>query len=262
MAFLKPKVMAVAPAKKGAAKPSRALDLVPGWAELCALDACAKALTGLLALKKTAVTAAVEARLKERGLQRRGKPDTMSLAEGEAAGSAYLRRRDSRSPVTPDELLMLSEHLEAEKDAEGNPIGIPGFTETIESTPELLAINPLYASDELLLARVDKALSGISGIPDDFVVQIPAQQKVVVSDVAWDSLFREPAGVVEQLFSILGAVTLRPVFKDIEAAWNIVRPMLKDAPEEPKRQRSAPKGLSGDALTVALRASLDKEDAA
>ena len=62
--------------------------------------------------------------------------------------------------------------------------------ETIDEQPEMLAINPAYASNEALLKKIDKALSGVKGILEDFVVQIPATTKTVVRDMATDAVFR------------------------------------------------------------------------
>jgi hypothetical protein len=90
----------------------------------------------------------------------------------------------------------------------------------------MLAVNPTYANDEALLKKIDKALSGIKGIPEDFIVSVAATSKIVVSDTATDAVFRLNADKAEQVFPIIANVTLGTVFSDISKAWEIVKPLL------------------------------------
>lgn len=209
-------------------KPAKPIDSIEGLAEVAALDACAKAIKGLLDLKKTALKAAAAELLLARGMERHSKPDSLSLAEGpHATGRVAITKRSTASPLSREELDLLAELVgEAERNAEGAIVAVPGFAETSETVPAMLAVNPAYASDEALLKRIDKALSGVKGIPEDFIVQTPAQSKVVVSETATDAVFRLAPEVVEAAFGLVANTSLTPAFKDIHAAWDVVKPLL------------------------------------
>jgi hypothetical protein len=221
--------VAAAPKSKAAAK---AFDILPGLEEVAALDACAKAIKALLDLKKSELKEVATAQLIENGLKQHSRPDVVRFADGEfATGRATITKRSSVSPLSTDELSMLTELLGAE---------LPDFVETVEKHPAMLAVNPAYANDESLLKRIDKALSGIKGVPEDFIVQIEAESKVVVSDTATDAVFRLDADVTEQVFPLIAGVSLGSVFSNITKAWEIVKPLLlPDAKAEVKKMLKA-----------------------
>jgi hypothetical protein len=178
---------------------SEGIDILPGLEQVAALDACAKAIKGLLDLKKAEVKELAQSQLIQAGLRQHSRPDTMHVAEGaDATGRATVVKRSTASVLSADELEILAELLNAERDDDGNVIGVPGFAELQVSHPEMLAVNPAYASDEALLQRIDKALSGIKGIPEDFIIREAATSKMVVSDTATDAVFRLDAEVASR----------------------------------------------------------------
>ena len=252
--------------KSASAKPA---DTIEGWETLCAIRACYDALEALLDLHKQQVTVGATGMLIEHGCQRRGKPESLRLVDGDAAGSAYVGKKAVASPLTADDLTLLAEYVpvppggEIERDDAGEVVNVPGFTETREIRPGYLAVNPVYAGDEVLLQRIDKAVSGIKGVPEDFIVQIPAEVRCVVSDEATNSVFRLKAEVAAKVLPLIGRVTLKPVFKDIERAWAIVRPLLTDPESDPVKvvATTAAKKAGHDKLTAQLKASLAKEAA-
>lgn len=222
------KVAGLPASTKAKAAKAKPVDSIPGLEEVAALDACAKAIKGLLDLKKDALKVIAIKQLLARGLERKSRPDGLSLAAGEyATGKVSISKRSVSSPLTPDELDVLAEAIgAADRDDEGAITAIPGFAETVEKSPAMLAVNPAYADDEVLLKRIDKALSGVKGIPEDFIIQIPADTRVVVSETATDAVFRLAPEAAELVFPMVASATMGAVFKDLERAWDIVRPLL------------------------------------
>jgi hypothetical protein len=229
MAFLNAKAAAPV-AKKKASGP---VHLIPNYAEVAAISACIKSLEALLELKKGPITDAAQKRLIAQGLAQKSKPDAISLTDRGAGGSCYIRRKDARQPLTQDELDVIGSLIESTQE-DGQVVAIAGITEAVAP---VLALNPVYAGDEALLAKVDKALVGVKGIPDDLIIQAVAA-KTLVAESAFDRLFQEKPEVVEAVFPLLGSTVLKPVFKNLTEAWAIVNPMLKDAPAEPAKKRA------------------------
>jgi hypothetical protein len=219
------KIASVAAPAKG--KPTKITETLPGLEAVAALDACAKAIKGLLDLTKAEAKELATTRLIDKGLERHARPDTMHVEDGAfASGRATVVKRSERSPLSADELEVLATVLPVERDDDNNIVSVPGFAETLDSYPAMLAVNPAYANDEELLKKIDKALSGIKGIPEDFIIHQAATSKVVVSEGATNAVFRLKADEAEQVFPIVANVTLGTVFSDISKAWDIVKPML------------------------------------
>jgi hypothetical protein len=226
---------AASPAAKGKSN-SKPVETLQGLEEVCALEACMKALKGLIEFKKDDLKARGRDRLMEIGLQRKSKPDSLALAEGDnATANLSISKRSVSSPLSAEELEILAEAVgDAERDEDGNVVRVPGFTEVLEKQPAMLAVNPAYASDEELLKKIDKALSGIKGIPEDFILAIQPESKAIVSETATNEVFRLQAKSAAQVFQMIGSVALKAVFKDIGAAWDIVRPLVAPDATEAK----------------------------
>jgi hypothetical protein len=221
------KVASVAPAATKGKVAAKAVEPLFGLEDVAALDACAKAIKGLLDMRKSELKVSATENLIEKGLVRHSRPDTVHVSEGAfASGRMTVVKRSTASPLSQDELEVLAELLPCERDEDNNITAIPGFAETLESVPAMLAVNPAYAHDEELLKRIDKALSGVKGIPEDFIVSVASRAKVVVSETATDMVFSLPAKKAEQVFSIVANVTLGTVFNDVAKAWDIVKTLL------------------------------------
>ena len=229
------KVALVAPAPaKG--KPSKPVDLIEGWEELCALDAVSKALAGLVTVKKMAIEEGpVTELLVSRGLATGRKPESLNPVEGDGKGSAYIAKRSTRSALSEEEIELLTETVGEE--------ALGSYVETVEDRPALLAVNPAYANDAALLRKIDKALAGIKGIPEDFIVETEAVSKTVVSDEATNAMFKLTPEKLNAIFSILAGISMRPVYgAGLEKAWEAIRPLIPEAEavEKPKSRKTAP----------------------
>jgi len=252
--FSSAKKLPAAPAKAAKGKPSRPTDVIVGWEELAALDAAAKALASLVEFKKTVLeNGPVKELLFERGLATGRKPESLNPVEGDGKGSAYIAKRRSNIALSEDELEALKEVVgEAEMGT---------YTEVVEASPALLAVNPEYASDAALLRKIDKALSGVKGIPEDFIVETEAVSKTVVSDEAVNAMFKLDADKLEAVFELLAGISMRPVYgASLEKAWEVIKPLIPEAaglPEKPKG-RKAPAPVPVPRNSAALREAFRK----
>jgi hypothetical protein len=255
------KVQAVTPAVKAKAA-AKAVDAIPGYAKMAAIDACIKQLTTELDLHKVPVKAVVLERMLSRGLASKAKPATMTLADAGgpssdgvslASGNAYLGKRPSNRPLAAAEIELLAELFEVEVDDDGG-LTVPGITETREKQPSLLAVNPAYAGDEVLLKRIDQRLKGVQGIPEDFIIQQAAVVETIVSDSGLDQLFSHPANVVAKAVDVIGGIVFRPVFKDVMAAWQIVRDLLAPPEAEAEAKTAEAKVAVRDMLVASAKA--------
>jgi hypothetical protein len=256
--FASAKKVALAPQSPAKGKPSKPVDLIEGWEELCALDAVSKALAGLVAIKKTTIEEGpVTDLLVTRGLAAGRKPESLNPVEGDGKGSAYIAKRSTRSPLSEEELGLLSETV--------GEAAVGSYVETVEDRPALLAVNPAYANDEALLRKIDKALAGIKGIPEDFIVQTEAVSKTVVSDAAVNEMFKLSPEKLDAIFTVLAGISLRPVYgAGLEKAWEAIKPLIPEAeslPEKPKSRKGPPPtpvARSSAELREAFRKSAEK----
>jgi hypothetical protein len=247
------KVAAVSPTPK-AKSASKAAETIPGYAAVAALSACIAQLTGLLKLKDGPVRVTVKDRLIMDGLKHKKKPDSMDLVDGDATGSGYLAKRASNRPLAQSEIEVLAELFDVKPDPDNGSLTIPGITETRERQAGLLAVNPAYAGDEVLLARIDKALKAVKGldIPDDFIIAQDAVTETIVWDGALDNLFGRSYEIVSGAFDIVGSLGLKPQFKDVTAAWKVVEELLNPEPEAKEAERAENKEI----LRTQLKASV------
>jgi hypothetical protein len=232
--FASAKKVASAAKSPAKGKPNKPVDLIEGWEELCALDAVSKALSGLVTLKKQTIEEGpVTDLLVTRGLALGRKPESLNPVEGEGKGSAYIAKRSTRQPLSEEEIELLTETV--------GEAAVETYVETIEAQPALLAVNPAYASDEALLRKIDKALAGIKGIPEDFIIQTEAVAKTVVSDAAVNEMFKLSPEKLDAVFALLAGISLRPVYgAGLEKAWEAIKPLIPEAEALPAKSRVAP----------------------
>ena len=252
--FASAKKLPAAPAKAAKGKPSKPTDVIVGWEELAALDAAAKALASLVEFKKGVLeNGPVKDLLFERGLATGRKPESLSPVEGDGKGSAYIAKRSTRSPLSEDEL----ETLEATVGA----AEMPTYVETVEDRPALLAVNPEYAGDAALLRKIDKALAGIKGIPEDFIVETEAVEKTVVSEEAVNAMFKLDAEKLDAVFALLAGISMRPVYgASLEKAWEVIKPLIPEAAglPEPRKGRGKVAPVPVPRNSAALREAFRK----
>jgi hypothetical protein len=252
MPFANAKPIAPTPKTKAGKGYKPPTDFIPGWQQYAALVAASKALAALVEQRREMlIEQHVEPALIEQGLARGRKPDSLHPVEGDAKGSAYLTKKGTRSPLSEDDLLALNEIVH----------NVGDFTEVVEESPELLAVNAKHAQDQALLEKVDAVLKRhMKDLPEDFIELRPAVSKTVVSETALDAMFKLDANAVEVLRPILATVALRPVYgASLEHAWDLIRELVPEAEEAEKSApkngaRTSPKAAKGK-LEAMLKAS-------
>lgn len=171
--FKDAKALTVAPKAAGKKKEREVVEL-NNVEQLAQLHALVKAATGAIS--------AIEGTLKEEVfgmfLDRADgkKPESFDAKEGNGMLNLQMRKRGTNSPLGETECSLL---LEA---------GL--VPDAFVKTPELFAINPAFAADTALLAKVEKALSKIAGLPDNFIMKQEAVTVNVVGDALLEQAFK------------------------------------------------------------------------
>lgn len=105
------------------------------------------------------------------------RPENFRGVEDNASGSVELRKRDTRSALSDEEMKKLTD------------AGLPVQKEVLVN--KMFGINPKYAENADLLAKVEAALQSIEGFPaEDFIVVQEEKSKNVVSDETITAAFK------------------------------------------------------------------------
>jgi hypothetical protein len=209
--FNKAKTIAAAP-KKTSAK-SKAEIEIAGIEHLAMIDALQKTLDTvrgtLEAEVKTAAAERFTAHIQETGQR----PDNFTGIEGGATASIQFRRKPSTYALSEEAVTLLRDS------------GIEPDKQIV--TPQLFAINPTYASDEALLAKVEKALAKI--VPDDFIVVQAETSKLIATEETLNMAIQKkaPAAVIQSLTTISCGLKLKNT--DMSAILEFVGGLI-DAP--------------------------------
>lgn len=210
--FNKAKTIVPAPkAKLG--KPAKAEVEIAGIEHLAMIDALQKTLE--------TVRGTLEAEIKTEAAERFAahiqatgqKPDNFTGIEGNGFASLQFRRRSSAYALSEEAVALLRQN------------GIEPHKEV--TTPALFAINPTYAGDQDLLAKVEKALTKI--VPEDFIVMQEEQSKLVATEETLNAAIskRCDASVISSLTTISCGLKLRKT--DMQSILQFVGELV-DAP--------------------------------
>ena len=181
---------------------------VSGLQQLTLLDALIKQASAMQATLKADINAAGFDKFVSLSGQAE-RPSSFEGVDGSSTASVEVRKRSSGSVLTDDEVKVLTD------------AGIESQTKVIQ--PHLFAINPKYATDESLLAKVEKALSKI--VPEDFISQQLEVSRKVVSDEMLDNAFRK--GASEQVLAILTTMALKPKLNESYPMENLIKDALE-----------------------------------
>jgi hypothetical protein len=146
-----------------------------------------------------------------------------------ASGSCEFRKRSTASALSDEEVAIL----------EANEITYGTDTKVAET----FVINPEYANDQEMLAKVEKALKGIKGLPQDFIMKQEGVSKRVVTDETVAQVFKKPVAVAEKLLPLISTLAIKPTVAtdDINAVWPFVQPLLGIVTQEQVREFQAKK---------------------
>lgn len=218
-------------AKKANATPETvAIEGLQDFAAVCAvmtsLDAIKKSLEGGIKAEGSSIIIAEGVRLKRR-------PENIKAADGAASASIQLKAKASNIAIPEEDQAILAED------------NIP--LKTTDNVTKTFIINPEYANDEGLLAKVAKALSKVPGLPTDFI-QMQEDTKVVCDgDNTLNAIFAlGDADKVNRYLPLVTSVAVKPTFtEDVERAIEIVSAMLgaplADTPKPSAKVKKAAK---------------------
>ena len=153
--------------------------------QLAELDALIKALSAVKANLDASVKAEAFNHFFNEAQAHAKRPDSFRGVDGTASASIEMRKRSTASALSEAEVTMLENgDLKVEK---------------VIATQKLFGINPNYASDNNLLAKVSAALDGI--VPADFIVVQEEKSKFVVGEATIEKAFaiKAPRGIIETL---------------------------------------------------------------
>lgn len=192
--FNKAKTIAPAPkAKLG--KPAKAEVEIAGIEHLAMIDTLQKTLETVRSTLESEIKSVAAERFVAHIAATGQKPDNFTGIEGNGFASLQFRRKSSAYALSDEAVALLREN------------GIEPHKEV--TTPALFAINPAYASDQDLLAKVEKALTKI--VPEDFIVAQEEQSKLVATEDTLNAAIskRCDASVISSLTTISCGLKLR-----------------------------------------------------
>jgi hypothetical protein len=212
MAFANAKTIAKPETK--AKKAEAPVVQIVGVEEHAALDAVIKSLLALQSSLAEEIKADGAEHFIEAGCALKKAPPNFRAIEGTASSSLELKKRSSASHLTETDVELLKE------------AGI-SIKEKIV-TVGTYVINPAYKDDVELLEKVESALSGVEGIPEDFMMIQEEDKKFVTTEESLDELFTKDPAVVADLISIVGTMALKPTLtiSDIAHAHGIVSKLV------------------------------------
>ena len=195
-------------AKAKAAKAEVTMNGLQQYAELKALQGAIAAVLGTL---ESEIKGQAFDMMMEKAQETHKAPDSFNGVEGIATVNIQMRKRGTNSPLSEGELAILAD------------AGIAAHEEV--GVQELFAINPAYATDDKLLAKVSKALEKI--VPEDFIVKQEKKAKMVVSNETMEAAFK--AGTVNpDVVKVVTTMALKPKLTtvDIDAILSDVKELL------------------------------------
>jgi len=104
--------------------------------------------------------------------------------------------------------------------------GIP--YDTVEARAETFVINPAYANDGALLGKIDKALKGVKGLPEDFILKQEGVTSHVVSDESILTMYAKEQA--RELVDTLCTLAVKPTLAnpDLKKALQLATALLND----------------------------------
>lgn len=201
-------------AKKGE-KPTEPMK---GIRVVAILDGLIKALGSLKETFDGEVKASALDMFVKAGSESHKRPENFKASEGDATASIEMRKRSTASALNDGEAEML--------DNESIPY------DTLTVAPKLYAINPKYAGDEVLMKRIEtaltKALKGTDIPADDLFVVQEEVTKRVVSEKTLDAVFSAET-VSSDIVSICTVLAIKPKVENfnVVAALKEIKDLLK-----------------------------------
>jgi hypothetical protein len=179
-------------AKKGKTKEQIEMKGLEAYAALCA---AMEALKGQKEVYEAQLKAEMADKFVADGCAAGRKPESFDAFEGTATGSMQLRARMSRSYLTEEECEILDD------------ANVP-YTLDVK-VEETFVINPAYATDAKLLAKVEEALKKVKGLPEDFIQRQQGESHNIVTEDSIAAVFKKPVKQAAKLLPVVTCLAIR-----------------------------------------------------
>ena len=196
--FSKAQAQAASPvAPKVVSKKKEVVEVVlDGLKELAEIDVLIKRLTMIKASFEEQVKSDSMKYFIKDAVSKGEQPDNFRGVDEEetVTSSVELRKRATTSALTDSEIELLTS------------LGIQ--TEKKVTVQEMYGINPVYATDRVLMKKVSKALSPF--VPEDFIVKQEERSTTIVTAETIDDVFQNKRQIIKQVLPIVSVITVRP----------------------------------------------------
>ena len=176
--FADAKVINTPKSGKGKANATPVREIV-GLRDLAGVVALIKSLAAVKSTLESQVKTSADTIFVADALNTGKRPENFEAVEDDATASVQLKKRASNSKLNDAEIEQLTN------------LDVP--LDTVVETHETFVINPAYATDAVLLAKVEKALKGVKGLPVDFIQKQKEVSSVVISDATIDHICKDKA---------------------------------------------------------------------
>jgi len=198
------------------AKPKKTRDevTVNSLDEYAAVDSVIKTLESLKETFKGEVTEQMIKYFVDTGLRNKAQPKNFTGTDATSSASMQLRKRTSRSNLSPADTDTLD--------------GLGISYDTIEDITTTYIINPKYKDNDKLLAKVNAALGTVKGMPADFIdMQVGQKRNVVTDDSVREAFDLNDAGDLENALNIVATFVIRPTYKGtMEKALDFIKSLV------------------------------------
>lgn len=142
------------------------------------------------------------------------RPTSFRGVDGDASASIEMRKKSTMSVLGEAEQKLLTD------------AGVP--FEKMVATQKMFGINPKYSEDQVLLAKVEAALTG--QVPEDFIVVQEEKSKFVVTDATVEQAFAKSAS--RDVIAAVTVLAIKPklAVTDIAAIMDDVKAMIAATP--------------------------------
>jgi len=141
------------------------------------------------------------------------KPENFEGTEGAATASCELRKRSVKSALSPEDKALLVDY------------NIP--VEETKSEVETFIFNPAYINNQAMMAKIEKALNKVAGLPEDLIMKQVGTTTYTVSDETVDAVFAiKDKEKLEKLVPIVTTLAIKPKLDNDKIVAETVRTLL------------------------------------
>ncbi len=205
-----------APGKKGSSiKDILRKTPIAGMEVYSAICSFEKAFKAVKDFYRRPVQAAVIDDFVRRGCRDGERPDNFDAEEGKGVASCQLKVMGSDKDLSEDALTACK------------LFGIP--THKITDKEKTFILNPEYAKNKEMIAKMDKALKG-KGFPSDLFLPQMEQSRLIVVETGLERVFSLTPDKAKKILPVAGSIAISAKYQgEPEEAFQVVNKILKKA---------------------------------